>query len=73
MVRTLHEAGLEVILDVVYNHTAEGGHLGPHLSFRGIDNMTYYRVDPRRPSRYEDFTCCGSTFDMRKPPVRQLI
>ena len=73
MVRTLHEAGLEVILDVVYNHTAEGGHLGPHLSFRGIDNMTYYRVDPERGARYEDFTGCGSTFDMRNPPVRQLM
>jgi glycogen operon protein len=73
MVRSLHQAGLEVILDVVFNHTAETGHLGPHLSFRGIDNLTYYRLEPGRPSRYEDFTGCGSTVDMRKAPVRQLM
>ena len=73
MVRALHQAGLEVILDVVFNHTAETGHLGPHLSFRGIDNLTYYRLDPRRLSRYEDFTGCGNTFDMRKTAVLELM
>ena len=59
MVRALHAAGLEVILDVVYNHTAEGNHLGPTLSFRGIDNATYYRLDPKDRSHYEDFTGSG--------------
>ncbi len=73
MVRLLHQAGLEVILDVVFNHTAETGHLGPHLSFRGIDNQTYYRLDPRRRARYEDFTGCGNTVDMRNAPVRELM
>jgi glycogen operon protein len=73
MVRVLHEAGLEVILDVVFNHTAETGHLGPHLSFRGIDNQTYYRLEPRRRSHYEDFTGCGNTLDMRNAPVRELM
>ena len=63
MVRTLHAAGLEVILDVVYNHTAEGDHRGPTLSFRGIDNASYYRLQPGRPSRYQDFTGCGNTLE----------
>jgi glycogen operon protein len=73
MVRVLHAAGLEVILDVVYNHTAETDHLGPHLSFRGIDNLTYYRLDPRQRSRYENFTGCGNTLDLREAPVRELM
>jgi isoamylase len=73
MVRALHAAGLEVILDVVYNHTAEGDHLGPTLSLRGIDNRTYYRLDPRDARRYEDFTGCGNTLNMRSPRVLQLI
>jgi len=73
MVQQLHGAGLEVILDVVYNHTAEGDHLGPTLSWRGIDNRSYYRLDPARPERYEDFTGCGSTLDVRTPRVLQLI
>ncbi len=73
MVKALHAAGLEVILDVVFNHTAEGDHLGPHLSFRGIDNAAYYRLEPGRPSRYEDFTGCGNTVDMRSAPARQLM
>jgi glycogen operon protein len=73
MVRTLHAAGLEVILDVVYNHTAEGGYLGPTLSLRGIDNECYYRLDPRDRSRYEDFTGCGNTLNMQSPEVLQLI
>jgi len=73
MVRALHEAGLEVILDVVYNHTAEGDYLGPTLSMRGIDNASYYRLMPGRPERYEDFTGCGNTLNMRHPRVLQLI
>jgi glycogen operon protein len=73
MVRMLHAAGLEVILDVVYNHTAEGDYLGPTLSLRGIDNERYYRLDPRDRSRYEDFTGCGNTLNMQSPEVLQLI
>jgi isoamylase len=73
MVRTLHQAGLEVILDVVYNHTAEGNHEGPTLSFRGIDNASYYRLEPGRPSRYQDFSGTGNTLNMQTPHVIQLI
>jgi isoamylase len=73
MVRAFHAAGLEVILDVVYNHTAEGDHRGPTLSFRGIDNATYYRLEPGRPSRYQDFTGCGNTLNMQSPQVLQLM
>jgi len=73
MVRNLHAAGIEVILDVVYNHTAEGNHLGPTLSFRGIDNAAYYRVSPENPRYYMDFTGCGNTFNMQNPRVLQLI
>ena len=71
MVKTLHEAGIEVILDVVYNHTAEGTELGPTLSFRGIDNSAYYRlVDGRH---YMDYTGCGNSLDMTHPRTLQLI
>jgi glycogen operon protein len=73
MVRALHSAGLEVILDVVYNHTAEGNHLGPTLSLRGIDNTSYYRLLPNEPRFYQDFTGCGNTLNMRSPRVLQLI
>jgi glycogen operon protein len=73
MVRTLHEAGLEVILDVVYNHTAEGDESGPTLSFRGLDNATYYRLAPGDPSRYEDPTACGNTLDLSAAPVLALV
>ena len=74
MVRALHAAGLEVILDVVYNHTAEGNHCGPTLSFRAsIDNTSYYRLQPGRPSRYEDFTGTGNTLNMQSPHVLQLM
>jgi glycogen operon protein len=73
MVRSLHAAGLEVILDVVYNHTAEGNHLGPTLSFRGIDNTTYYRLEPGQASRYQDFTGTGNTLNMQSPQVLQLM
>jgi isoamylase len=73
MVKALHSAGLEVILDVVYNHTAEGNHLGPTLSLRGIDNVSYYRLMPEDPRYYLDFTGCGNTLNMQSPQVLQLI
>ena len=73
MVRALHAANLEVILDVVYNHTAEGNHLGPTMSLRGIDNSSYYRLLPNNPRYYQDFTGTGNTLNMRSPRVLQLI
>ena len=73
MVRTLHEAGIEVILDVVYNHTAEGNHLGPTLSFRGIDNAAYYRLDDDDRRYYMDTTGTGNSLLMRHPHVLQMI
>ncbi len=73
MVKALHEAGLEVILDVVYNHTAEGNHLGPTLSFKGLDNRAYYRVVEEEPAFYYDTTGTGNSLNMRTPHVLQLI
>jgi glycogen operon protein len=73
MVRNLHAAGIEVILDVVYNHTAEGNHLGQTQSFRGIDNAAYYRLVEDQPRYYMDFTGCGNTLHMQNPRVLQLI
>ena len=73
MVRTLHGAGIEVILDVVYNHTAEGNHMGPTLSWKGIDNANYYHLSPESPRHYMDFTGCGNTPNTRHPRVLQLI
>ena len=73
MVKTMHSAGIEVILDVVYNHTAEGNQLGPTLSFRGIDNSIYYRVVADNPRYYMDYTGTGNTLNMRHPRVLQLI
>jgi len=73
MVRNLHSAGIEVILDVVYNHTAEGNQMGPTMSFRGIDNAAYYRLSPENRRYYVDYTGCGNTFNMRNPRVLQLI
>jgi isoamylase len=73
MVRALHAAGLEVILDVVYNHTAEGNHLGPTISFKGIDNAAYYRLVPEDRRFYMDFTGCGNTPNTQNPRVLQLI
>ncbi len=73
MVRALHAAGLEVILDVVYNHTAEGNQMGPTLSMRGIDNASYYRLSPKDKRYYMDFTGCGNTLNMVHPRVLQLI
>jgi glycogen operon protein len=73
MVKTLHSAGFEVILDVVYNHTAEGNHLGPTLSLKGIDNSTYYRLVPDNLRYYNDYTGTGNTLNMQHPRVLQLI
>ncbi|MHB8368066.1 MAG: glycogen debranching protein GlgX [Leptospirales bacterium] len=73
MVRSLHDAGIEVILDVVYNHTCEGNHLGPTFSMRGIDNAVYYRLVGDSPRHYMDYTGCGNTLNMRHPQVLQLI
>ena len=73
MVRALHEARIEVILDVVYNHTAEGDHLGPTLAFRGIDNPSYYRLEDGRPRFYRDSTGTGNSLNVRNPHVLQLM
>jgi glycogen operon protein len=73
MVKDLHNAGIEVILDVVYNHTAEGNHDGPTLSFRGIDNLAYYRVVPGDARHYMDYTGCGNTLNMVHPHSLQLL
>jgi len=73
MVRSLHAAGLEVLLDVVYNHTAEAGDAGPTISFRGFDNASYYRLQPDNLGRYENFSGCGNTLDVRQLKVLQLI
>jgi isoamylase len=73
MVKTLHQAGIEVILDVVYNHTAEGNHLGPTLCFRGPDNAAYYRLVADDPRYYMDYTGTGNSLNMRHPHVLQLI
>lgn len=73
MAKKLHAAGIEIILDVVYNHTAEGGPDQPAMSFRGIDNSSYYRLNPRDKSRYDDYSGCGNTPDTSKPQVRRMI
>ena len=73
MVKALHGAGIEVILDVVYNHTAEGNHLGPTLSFKGVDNLTYYRTVADQPRYYMDYTGCGNTLNARHPQVLKLM
>ena len=72
-VQVMHSAGIEVIMDVVYNHTAEGNQLGPTLSFRGIDNASYYHLVHDNPRYYKDFTGCGNVFDLRHPRVLQLV
>jgi glycogen operon protein len=72
-VKTLHQADIEVVLDVVYNHTAEGNHLGPTLSFRGIDNVSYYRLMPDNPRYYDDVTGTGNALDLGKPRVMQMV
>ncbi|MEF3274572.1 MAG: glycogen debranching protein GlgX [Chloroflexus sp.] len=73
MVKALHAAGIEVIIDVVYNHTGEGNHLGPTLSFRGIDNMAYYRLVPDQPRYYLDDTGTGNSLDMNNPRALQMV
>ena len=69
----LHDAGIEVMLDVVYNHTAEGNHMGPTLSFRGIDNASYYWLKPDNPRFYDDFTGCGNSVNLTHPRVLQMV
>jgi isoamylase len=73
MVKALHRAGIEVILDVVYNHTAEGNHLGPMLAFKGVDNASYYRLQPDDPRHYMDFTGTGNSLNPVHPSVLRLI
>ena len=73
MVKAMHAAGIEVILDVVYNHTAEGNQMGPTLSLRGVDNASYYRLVADQPRFYMDYTGCGNSLNMRHPRVLQLI
>jgi glycogen operon protein len=73
MVNVIHDAGLEVILDVVYNHTGEGDETGPTISFRGIDNQSYYRTMPQLPGMYVNHTGCGNTLDVDHPQVRDLV
>ena len=73
MVRAIHDAGIEVILDVVYNHTCEGDRRGPTLSFRGLDNLAYYSTEPGDPATYVNDTGCGNTVNMDHPRVRQLV
>jgi isoamylase len=73
MVKALHRAGIEVILDVVYNHTAEGNHLGPTLSFKGVDNASYYRLVPDDPRHYMDYTGTGNTLNVMHPSVLRMI
>ena len=73
MVRAIHDAGIEVILDVVYNHTAEGDSLGPSISFRGLDNLAYYSTEPESPGTYINDTGCGNTLNADHPQVQQLV
>lgn len=73
MVKSFHSNGIEVILDVVYNHTAEGNQLGPTISFRGVDNASYYRLVGDNPRFYMDYTGCGNTLNLQQPRVLQLI
>ena len=73
LVKSLHAAGIEVILDVVYNHTCEGDELGPTLAFRGIDNASYYRLDGHRRTRYADVTGCGNTLNLAQPHVLRMV
>lgn len=73
LVDRLHDAGIEVLLDVVYNHTFESNHMGPTICFRGIDNASYYRLDPNDKSRYIDDTGCGNTVNIEHPMVRRMV
>ena len=73
MVKALHREGIEVILDVVYNHTAEGNHLGPMLSFKGVDNASYYRLVPDDERHYMDYTGTGNTLNAQHPSTLRMI
>ena len=72
MVKALHQAGIEVILDVVFNHTAEGNHLGPTISFKGLDNNVYYLLDPADRQYYMDYSGCGNTVNCNHPIVAEV-
>src|SRR5262249_23102275 len=73
MIRRLHQAGLEVLIHVVYNHTPRGHSRGPLYPLRGGDNATYYRLEPGGPAEYEDWSGCGNTLDLRQPRARDLV
>jgi pullulanase/glycogen debranching enzyme len=73
MVKAIHAQGLEVLLDVVFNHTAESDETGPNLSFRGLDNASYYRLQAGNHTLYENFSGCGNTLDIRQPRVLQMV
>ena len=73
MVKALHRAGIEVIIDAVYNHTAESDELGPTICFRGIDNLSYYQLDPENPRKYLNYTGCGNSMNVSHPAVKRLI
>ena len=73
MVRALHRAGIEVLLDVVFNHTAESNESGPNISFRGLDNAGYYRLSADNPALYDNYSGCGNTLDIRRPQVLRLV
>ncbi|HEY3634959.1 MAG TPA: glycogen debranching protein GlgX [Caldimonas sp.] len=73
MVKVLHSAGIEVLLDVVYNHTCEGNHLGPTLSMRGVDNASYYTINREQPRYYDDYTGCGNTVNLEHPRALELV
>ncbi|NQV99232.1 MAG: glycogen debranching protein GlgX [Rhodospirillales bacterium] len=73
MVRRFHEAGIEVLIDVVYNHTAEGNELGPTLSFRGLDNLSYYKLQPDNPRYYQNYTGTGNTLNLEHPMVLRMV
>ena len=73
MVKALHKAGIEVILDVVFNHTNEGNHMGPTINFRGFDNLLYYYLSSENKSYYMDYTGCGNTFNVNHPIVEKFI
>ena len=73
MIKRLHSAGIEVVLDVVFNHSCEGDRFGPSVTFRGIDDRVYYRHERDRPGRYLDVTGCGNTLDTSHPQVIKLV
>src|SRR6478672_8266468 len=73
LIKELHKAGIEVILDVVFNHTAEGDHRGPTISFKGLSNTAYYIIHPTQPEYYMDYSGCGNTVNANHPIVQKFI